>query len=211
MEQSLQQLILPIKLERSSERLTSLGGLLVLEELARAAGVWEEVDRVLPGPKSGRGYQPREFVQALVWMLHAGGTRLEDPRELGAEQEVLRELGLKAVPDAGTVGDWLRRQGRAGAEALQQVSRGLVEACLGSEPEELILDVDATEIEAEKQDAQWTYHHRKGYVINRRPHAAADRSRAKTKPSPPMRLIPLMQEKIATIRKIAYSHAADTK
>ena len=56
MEGSLPQLILSIKLERSSERLTSLGGLVVLEELARAVGLWEEVDRVLEGPKSGRGY-----------------------------------------------------------------------------------------------------------------------------------------------------------
>ena len=41
MEQSLPQLILPIKLERSSERLTSLGGLLVLEEMARGLKLWE--------------------------------------------------------------------------------------------------------------------------------------------------------------------------
>ena len=115
-------------------------------------------------PPSGRGYQPREFVQALVWMLHAGGRRLENLRELGAEQEVLGELGLAAVPDAGTVGDWLRRKGLPGAEAIQQVSRRLVEACLQSEPEELILDVDATEIEAEKQEAQWTYNHVQGYM-----------------------------------------------
>jgi hypothetical protein len=164
MEQSLPQSILPIKLERSPERLTSLGGLVVLEELARAVGLWEEVDRALEGPKSGRGYKPGEFVQALVWMLHAGGRRLEDLREFRAEQEVLGVLGLEAVPDAGTVGDWLRRQGLAGAEAIQQVSRRLVEACLESEPEEVILDVDATEIEAEKQDAQWTYNHVQGYM-----------------------------------------------
>jgi hypothetical protein len=164
MEASLPQLILPIKLERSSERLTSLGGLVVLEELARAVGLWEEVDRAMEGPKSGRGYQPREFVQALVWMLHAGGRRLEELRELGAEQEVLGELGLEAVPDAGTVGDWLRRQGRQGAEAIQQVSRRCVQACLQSEPEEVILDVDATEIAAEKQEAQWTYNHVQGYM-----------------------------------------------
>jgi hypothetical protein len=73
MEASLPQLILPIKLERSWERLTTLGGLVVVEEPARAAGLWEEVDRSLEGPKSGRGYKPREFVQALVWMLHTGG------------------------------------------------------------------------------------------------------------------------------------------
>jgi hypothetical protein len=162
--ESLPQLVLPIKLEKSSERLTSLGGLVVLEELARAVGVWKEVDRVLPGPQSGRGYQPRKFVQALVWMLHAGGRRLEDLRELREEPEVLEQLGLEAVPDAGTVGDWLRRQGKAGAEAVQEVSRGLVEKCLDPEGEEVILDIDATEIEAEKQEAQWTYNHVQGYM-----------------------------------------------
>jgi len=164
MQESLPQLILPIKLERSPERLTSLGGLVVLEELARAAGVWEKVDRRVEGPKSGRGYQPHEFVQPLVWMLHAGGRRLEDLRELRAEQEVLARLGLESVPDAGTVGDWLRRQGRAGAEGMQRVSQELVAAGLQEESEELTLDVDALEIEAEKQEAAWTYNKVKGYM-----------------------------------------------
>jgi hypothetical protein len=163
MEASLPQLILPIKLERSSERLTSLGGLVVLEELARAVGLWEEVDRALAGPKSGRGYAPQAFVQGLVWMLHAGGRRLEDLRELRAEQEVLGALGLKALPDAGTVGDWLRRQGEKGAAAIAQISRKLIAPCLES-AEEVTLDVDATEIEAEKQEAQWTYQQVQGYM-----------------------------------------------
>ena len=155
MEASLPQLILPIKLERSSERLTSLGGLVVLEALARAVGLREEVDRVLAGPKSGRGYAPHAFVQGLVWMLHAGGRRLEDLRELRAEHEVLGALGLEAVPDAGTVGDWLRRQGEKGAAAIEPISRKLITPCLES-VEEVILDVEATEVEAEKQDAHWT-------------------------------------------------------
>ena len=162
MEGSLPQLILPIKLERSAERLTSLGGLVVLEELARAVGLWEDVDGALEGPKSGRGYRAHEFVQGLVWMLHAGGRRLEDLRELRAEHEVLGALGLAAVPDAVPVGDWLRRQGEKGAEAIQAISRKLVAPCLRGE--EVILDVDATEIEAEKQEAQWTYHHVQGYM-----------------------------------------------
>jgi hypothetical protein len=164
MEASLPQILLPIKLEKSRERLTSLGGLLVLEELARALGVWEEVDRVLEGPKSGRGYRPGQFVQALVWMLHGGGRRLEDLRELGAEQEVLKELGLKAVPDAGTVGDWLRRQGKRGVEGIDRVSRRLARRALESEAGEVTLDVDATQIEAEKQEAAWTYQKVKGYM-----------------------------------------------
>ena len=107
--------------------------------------------------------QPHEFVQALVWMLHAGGRRLEDLRELRAEQEVLGALGLEAVPDAGTVGDWLRRQGRAGGGSAASRSAGSWWRPVWSE-EEVILDVDATEIEAEKQEAQWTYHHVQGYM-----------------------------------------------
>jgi hypothetical protein len=163
MEASLPQLILPIKLERSAERLTSLGGLVVVEELARAVGLWEQVDGALAGPKSGRGYAPHAFVQGLIWMLHAGGRRLEDLRELRAEHEVLEALGLQALPDAGTVGDWLRRQGEKGAAALEAISRKLIAPCLEA-GEEVTLDVDATEIEAEKQDAQWTYHHVQGYM-----------------------------------------------
>src|ERR1700693_5552843 len=104
MKRSLAQLILPIKIENSSERLTSLGGLVVLEELARGVRLWEEVDGALEGPKSGRGYQPREFVRALVWMLHAGGRRLEDLRELRAGQGVLEELRLEGGAEAGEDG-----------------------------------------------------------------------------------------------------------
>jgi hypothetical protein len=164
MEQSLPQLILPIKMEKSEERLTSLGGLVVVEEMARALGVWKRVDKHLQGPGSGRGYRPSEFVQPLVWMLHAGGRRLEDLRELRAEQEVLEELGLGAVPDAGTVGDWLRRQGEEGVAGMEGVNRELVQSALEQEGEEVILDVDATQIEADKQEAQWTYNHVKGYM-----------------------------------------------
>jgi len=97
-------------------------------------------------------------------MLRDGGRRLEDLRELRAEQEVLEELGLKAVPDAGTVGDWLRRQGEEGVAGLEQVNRELIQGVLQQEGEELTLDVDATPIEAEKQDAQWTYNQVKGYM-----------------------------------------------
>jgi len=164
MQPSLPELILPIKLEKSEERLTSLGGLVVLEEMAQALKVWQRVDEYLAGPGSGRGYRPSQFVQPLVWMLHAGGRRLEDLRELRAEQEVLENLGLGAVPDAGTVGDWLRRQGEGGVAGLERVNRELLQEPLAQEGEELTLDVDATEIAAEKQAAQWTYHHVQGYM-----------------------------------------------
>ena len=66
----LQQTLLPIKLEASQERLTSLAGL-VVEELGQAKGIWERVDQLFARPGSGRGYKASEYVRPLVWLLHA--------------------------------------------------------------------------------------------------------------------------------------------
>src|SRR5439155_15409212 len=76
------QTLLPIKLEKSKseERLTSLAGLIVVEELARAKGLWRRVEELFPKPGSGRGYRASAYVKPLVWMLQAGGRRLEDVR-----------------------------------------------------------------------------------------------------------------------------------
>ncbi len=55
---NVQQTLLPIKLEQSEERLTSLGGLIVVEELAQAKGLWGRVDELLPQPKKGADIRP---------------------------------------------------------------------------------------------------------------------------------------------------------
>ncbi len=159
----LQQTLLPIKLEKSEERLTSLAGLIVVEELARAKGLWRRVDELFPKPGSRRGYRASAYVKPLVWMLQAGGRRLEDVRELRAEHEVLRRLGLDQLPSADALGDWLRRMGSRGVQALGQLNRELVASTLEAASAELTLDVDATIIEAEKQEAEWTYAKVKGY------------------------------------------------
>jgi len=160
----LQQTILPIKLEKSKERLTSLSGLVLVEEWGRAKGVWGRVDQLLGRPGSGRGYAASEYVRPLVWLLHAGGRRLEDVRELAAEQGVLAELGLQRLPSADALGDWLRRQGAGrGERAVQQTSKELIRGYLKSLGEEITIDPDATIIEANKREAEWTYQKVKGY------------------------------------------------
>ena len=159
----LQQTLLPIKLEASQEKLTSLAGLIVVEELAQAKGLWARVDELFPQPGSGRGYRASAYVKPLVWMLQAGGRRLEDLRELRGEQAVLSRLGLEELPSADAAGDWLRRMGNQGVEALRPVNGELVASTLAAGPGELTLDVDATIIEAEKEEAEWTYEKVKGY------------------------------------------------
>ena len=83
-------------------------------------------------------------------MLHAGGRRLEDVRELQAEQEGLAHLGLQGLPSTDARGDWLRRMGKSrGVAALQAVNRELIGSYLQAEPGEVTLDVDATILCAE--------------------------------------------------------------
>jgi hypothetical protein len=71
MENSQPQLILPIKLERSSERLTSLGGLVVLEELARAVAFVRG---------SGRGVGGAEIGAAVCAARFHAGTGMDAAR-----------------------------------------------------------------------------------------------------------------------------------
>jgi hypothetical protein len=137
---------------------------LVVEELARAKGLWKRVDELFTPPGSGRGYKASEYVKPLVWLLTAGGRSLEHIRELKAEQEVLKELGMQRLPDAGTFGDWLRRHSRQrGLKAIAQVNEEVIADYVRGQGEELVLDADATIIEAEKREAQWTYKGTQGY------------------------------------------------
>jgi hypothetical protein len=160
----LQQTLLPIKLSESKERLTSLAGLVLVEEWGRAKGIWARVDQLFGRPGSGRGYRASEYVRPLVWLLHAGGRRLEDVRELAAEREVLEKLGLQRLPSADALGDWLRRQGKgSGVRAVQQTDKELIRGYLKSLGEEITVDPDATIIEAHKRAAEWTYQKVKGY------------------------------------------------
>lgn len=68
----LQQILLPIKLEANEERLTSLAGLMVVEELALARGLWRRVEELFPKPGSGHGYRASAYVKSVVWMLQGG-------------------------------------------------------------------------------------------------------------------------------------------
>jgi hypothetical protein len=162
--EKLQQTLLPIKLEESAERLTSLGGLLVLEEFSRAKGLTRRIEEKFGAPGSGRGYRASEYVRTLVWLMHGGGRRLADARELAGEREVLGEFGLTRCPSADALGDWLRRQGKGGgAERIAAIDQALIQPYLKSMGSELTIDVDATIIEADKREAEWTYKKVKGY------------------------------------------------
>ena len=106
--------ILPFDIEPTDTALTVHGGLLLPYEMAQALKLGKVIDRELPGPGSGRGYKPSEFVIPMILMLHGGGKKLDDLREIEGEVNLRELLGVKGLPASCTMGDWFRRMGQNG-------------------------------------------------------------------------------------------------
>lgn len=166
MNQKSRQGILPFKIEKSEEPLIARAGLVLPYEMAKALKLPRIIDKELPPPGSGHAYKPSQFVMPLVLMLHGGGRKLDDMREIRDEAALREILGLKQLPASCTIGDWLRRMGqeRRGLEGLGRVNLHQVTEIMKRDPRtEYTLDHDATIIETEKEEAQWTYKKIKGY------------------------------------------------
>jgi hypothetical protein len=167
---SIQQTVFPFKIETTKERLTAHGGLALMAEFNHGIGLRELTDQYLPAPGSNRGFEPSEIVDAVVLMLQGGGRSLEDLRELKEEEGLMELIGRGEIPEADTVGDWLRRMGdpksgRLGLEGLDRVRDKINARVLRRDGiQEYTLDADATEILGEKMDALFTYNGNKGYM-----------------------------------------------
>lgn len=94
----IQQTVFPFKLERTDQEITSRSGLALYAEFMNALGIEEWVNRYLPGPGSGRGYQALTYIRSLSIMLYGGGISIEDVRELREDKALRKITGLKVVP-----------------------------------------------------------------------------------------------------------------
>jgi len=160
------QTVLPFKLGITEEKLTAHAGLAVFGEFVHATGILTEVNRALKGPGSGAGYKPSQYVEPLMLMLQGGGRALEDLRVIRNDAGLRELIGIKEVPSSDAVGDWLRRRGRReGLPGLGKVRRLVVRRALKRDTTtEYTLDMDATQIVAEKEEAKMTYKGERGYM-----------------------------------------------
>ena len=156
---------LPYSLATTKDHLTSRGGLLLLAEVMSQLGLSELVNSYFPAPGSNRGYSPSDYVNTFVMMLNEGGRCLEDVRHLKREAPLLSVLGLKTLPSADALGDWLRRLGKSkvGINALAQINKRLLSAAL-HDCKKVTLDIDATAVLTDKSDAKYTYLKERGYM-----------------------------------------------
>ena len=160
------QTFLPFKLEKTEETLTAYAGLSLIGEYMQALQLPKLIDIHLPQAKSAVGYCPSTFVFPLLLMLLGGGRTLADMRMLKQEEGLQKLLKIEAIPSEGANGAWLRRQGESsGLEGLESVSKTLNQIALSNDSTEgFTLDLDATQIVAEKSSAQYTYKGEKGYM-----------------------------------------------
>lgn len=158
----IKQTILPFKLEKTNDLITSQAGLALLGEFAVGLGLPDALDRALPSPGSGAGYRASEHVLPLILMLNGGGRSLEDLRQIRDDQGLREVLEMRRMPSSDASGDFLRRSGdNGGLEGMAVVNRVILKRAVKYDGiDGYTLDIDATGIEAEKESAHMTY---KGY------------------------------------------------
>lgn len=161
----MQQSVLNFKLEFSEkEKITPYAGLAIYGELYKGIGLDKLITKYFPEPGSNRGFKADEYIQPLVLMLIGGGKYLEDMKKIDADESIKNICKIEQVPTPEAYGDWIRR-GAKKKECLKQVNEVLTNRILKkTEQEEFTLDIDATEIEAEKKNALYTYQGNKGYM-----------------------------------------------
>ena len=157
--------ILPYQLDTTNDLLTSRAELLSIAELMNSLGLADRIDSCFPEPSSNRGFKPSVFMETLILMLHEGGYHLDDVRYLQEDTALQSVLSLEQIPQAASLGNWLRRMGKRSQwnDALTQVNQTVLQSVLHNR-KAITLDIDATEIIASKADARWTYKSNRGYM-----------------------------------------------
>lgn len=156
---------LDFKLGATKDEITPRAGLAVCSEFLRGFGVKGLIDSQMPLPGSNRGYGAWGYIEPLVLMMYGGGRHIEGLREIADDKALRRLVGMRAVPSASTVGDWLRRMGNGvGLGRFKHVIEETARRALSlHEATEYTLWSDPTLIEAEKRDAKMSYEGFKGY------------------------------------------------
>ena len=159
------QTILKFQLESTNEKLTPRTGVAILGEYLKGMDFEEFCNANLPKAKRNNGYSAFEFIYPLIIMLHSGGRFLDDIREIKVDKALTTLLKIENIPTANAFSKYLRKYGTKGEEGMRKINKKYLKRFLKSiKNEELILDIDATFIEAHKNTAKWSYKDAPGYM-----------------------------------------------
>jgi hypothetical protein len=98
-------------------------------------------------------------------MQHSGGRVISDIKEIRYDEALKTILKIDKIPSADAVIKFLHKMGETGEEAIRDINKKYLKRFLKSlKKEELILDIDATFIEAHKNTAKYSYLNEPGYM-----------------------------------------------
>ncbi len=159
------QTILNFNIETTNEKLTPRTGVAILGEYLKGMDLENLCNTNLPLAKHPNGYTPFEFIYPLILMLHSGGRVLEDIKEIRLDTALSTLLKMNNIPTASAFTKYLHKHNSIGEDGIRNINKQFLKRFLKSlKNEELILDIDATFIEAHKNTAKWSYKDAPGYM-----------------------------------------------
>jgi len=159
--------LLPFKLETTKDKITPHAGLGLFGEFLYSQRISELFDKLLPRRKSPKSYAASKFALPLLLIMHGGGRYIEDIRKIANDEALCELLQIDTVPSSDATGDWLRFIGsmHKGLAGLSKMNCQLLQRALERlKLMEFTLDIDATQIIAEKFLAKFTYKGEQGYM-----------------------------------------------
>ena len=152
------QTILNFKLQSTNEKLTPRTGVAIFGEYLKGINLESLCNTNLPLAKHPNGYTPFEFIYPLILMLHSGGRVLDDIKEIRLDTALSTLLKMDNIPTASAFTKYLHKHKTIGEDGIRKINKQFLKRFLKSiKSEELILDIDATFIEAHKNTAKWSY------------------------------------------------------
>jgi len=159
------QTLLNFKLQSTNEKLTPRTGVAILGEYLKGMRLEKLCNSNLPKAKRNNGYSAFEFIYPLILMLHSGGRFLEDIKEIRLDKALTTLLKIKNIPTASALSKYLNKHNSTGEDGMKAINKYYLKQFLKSnKDEELVLDIDATFIEAHKNTAKWSYKDAPGYM-----------------------------------------------
>ena len=159
------QTILNFKLETTKEKLTPRTGIAIFGEYLKGMNFEAFCNKNVPISNHHKAYTPFEFIYPLILMLHSGGRVLDDIKEIRSDTALSTLLNMKNIPTPGAVTKYLHRHGEKGETGIKQINKHYLKRWIKSlKDEELILDIDASFIEAHKSTTKYSYKGEPGYM-----------------------------------------------
>ena len=160
------QTILNFKIETTSEKLTPRTGVAIFGEYLKGMDFKNIVNTQIESSKHHKAYDPFDYIYPLILMQHSGGRVIDDIREIRMDEALQSILKINVIPTADAVIKYLHKMGTDGEEAMRNINKKYLKRFLKSlkKDEDLILDIDATFIEAHKNTAKYSYKKSPGYM-----------------------------------------------